>query len=68
MDHCTGCGRLIEEAHWTGTCYRCHLRGLSFTFRGAYANRESFHDETIAEVQRDIERNPNAERIGQRWV
>jgi hypothetical protein len=65
MNECDQCGR------WTprqGTCFACHLQGLSFHYRGAYKTRESFHNETIPEVQRQIEANPDAERIGQRWI
>ena len=32
------------------------------------ATRDSFHNETIGEVQRQTEQNPDAERIGHRWV
>lgn len=32
-------------------CYRCHIGGLSFAIRGPQGGRESFHNQTIKEVQ-----------------
>jgi hypothetical protein len=50
--------------HRSGFCWRCHLQGISWAFRGAHRNQASFHDETIGEVRREIERNPDAKHIG----
>lgn len=34
-------------------CYGHYVKGISFSFRGATGGRESFHNETIADVQRE---------------
>ena len=56
---CEECGRIESvqagEVRNRGlVCFKCHVRGLSFSFRGAQGGRESFHDETIREVQDSI--------------
>lgn len=35
-------------------CYRCYVQGIRFTFRGARGGRDSFHSDTISEVQKEI--------------
>lgn len=34
-------------------CFKHHIKGIGFAFRGATGGRESFHSQTIAEVQRE---------------
>jgi hypothetical protein len=52
---CEECGKATtagaDDMRRGELCYRCHLGGLSFGFRGAKGGRESFHSETIKEVQ-----------------
>jgi hypothetical protein len=35
-------------------CYRHYVRGIRFTFRGPAGGRQSFKDDTIAGLQREI--------------
>ena len=56
---CEECGRVesvqADDVRSRGlVCFKCHISGLSFSFRGAQGGKESFHNETIREVQDDI--------------
>lgn len=56
---CEECGRLesvqADEVRSRGlVCFKCHLGGLSFSFRGAQGGKDSFHNDTIKEVQNGI--------------
>ena len=52
---CEECGRHTtvgaDEARRGEVCFKCHIQGVSFGFRGAKGGRESFHSDTIREVQ-----------------
>jgi hypothetical protein len=45
------------------TCYRCHIHSVGFTYKGTGYGREAFHQQTLAEREREIRQNPNAERV-----
>lgn len=63
MPECSeGCGRTTDRPD--GRCFACHVKGLSFTFRGAHLGRASFHDTTVESELRSIKANagPNGWR------
>jgi len=51
--------RRVAEGH--DTCYPCHVRGVSFTYRSAVAGQ--WNGQTMAERQREAMSNPNVEPI-----
>jgi hypothetical protein len=53
--NCCQCGRADSADPNTPRgrdelCFRCHIGGISFAFRGPTGGRESFHSETLASV------------------
>jgi hypothetical protein len=41
---CVTCGRTDTPIRVDGECFRCHVRGIAFTFTGgAFYGRERFH-------------------------
>ena len=46
------CGALTDRAD--GECFACHVRGLSFTFRGAHLGRRGWNEGTVAEYKREV--------------
>jgi hypothetical protein len=60
---CADCGEAVARVG-KDTCYRCHVRSLGFSYRGASYGRGDFHNQTIAERQREaMSTNPNVEPI-----
>jgi hypothetical protein len=64
---CATCGTTTAPIRDDGDCYRCHVRGIGFTFvGGAFYGREEFHTtkrEALAEhVGEDNLRNGTVER------
>jgi len=58
---CTGCGRTYVVIRADGQCFRCHCKGIGFTFVGGGGyGRGAFHESTTAEF---LEANVGRERI-----
>lgn len=58
---CVDCGNEITKdlssaVRRGGTCFRCHVAGIKWGFRGAGGGRDSFHNETIRELQDEVKR------------
>jgi hypothetical protein len=56
---CEECGRVETvqpgDVRSRGlVCFKCHLGGLSFSFRGPQGGKDSFHNDTIKSVQDGI--------------
>lgn len=44
MKACTSCGTTTAPIRPDGECFRCHVRGIGFTFTGgAFYGRAGFH-------------------------
>ena len=41
----------------TRTCFKCHVRGVGFRFRGVQGGRESFHEDTVRSVTEETFHN-----------
>ena len=60
--HCPSCQRDIDPKVVTendlrrGTCFACHLKGVSFGFRGVSYGRSSWNDTTLREVHSSHEK------------
>lgn len=59
---CADCRENIARVGHT-TCYRCHVRSIGFTFKGAAYGKKSWHDQTIAERQNEAMSKPSVEPI-----
>lgn len=50
MNACTGCGRTLVPLRADGECFRCHVRGIGFTFVGGGGyGRAAFSERTKTE-------------------
>ena len=62
---CEECGRPTtveaDDARRGEICFKCHIGGLSFAFRGPQGGKESFHSDTIKEVQDETVRSAAAQ-------
>jgi ribosomal protein L37AE/L43A len=68
VKECTTCGRTDTPIRVDGNCFRCHVRGIGFSFAGgAFYGRDGFHTterEYIAEhVGEDNIANGTVERV-----
>lgn len=60
--YCEECGDVARVGHVT--CFRCHIRSIGFTYHAAQYGRRVFHDQTVAERQREaMSTNPNVEPV-----
>ena len=52
---CEECGKPFRvdpsEASRGEICFKCHIQGIGWSVKGARGTSQSFHDETIKEVQ-----------------
>ena len=46
------CGRVTDRRD--GECFACHVRAVTFTFRGAHPGREGWNEATVMGEKRDI--------------
>jgi hypothetical protein len=37
-----------------GECFRCHVQGIGFTFRGAHLGRKGWNEGTVMGEQREL--------------
>ena len=68
MSSCVSCGSDITPIRVDGECFRCHVRGIGFTFTGgAFYGKDAFHTtnaEAVAEhLGADNIRNGTIERV-----
>jgi hypothetical protein len=67
MQACVSCGTTIAPIRTDGECFRCHVRGIGFTFAGgAFYGRDGFHTterEYLAEHVGDI-RSDDVSKVG----
>jgi hypothetical protein len=62
---CTTCGTETTRTRPDGECFRCHVRGIGFTFvGGAFYGRAGFHTTNAEAVAEHIgEDNIRAEHV-----
>jgi hypothetical protein len=55
--HCSSCSKHIyaENDLKRTLCFSCHVKGISFGFRGAEDGQSSWNNSTIKEVQQSYE-------------
>jgi len=47
-------------------CFKCHVKGIKFGFRGVEYGQKSWNNSTIRETQRMYESMPNVEKVSTR--
>lgn len=54
---CTSCSKELKTENDLNReiCFRCHVKGVSFGFRGAEIGQSSWNNTTIREVQKSYE-------------
>lgn len=53
VNECTDCGALSDSLR-DGVCFRCRVRSVGFSFRGAHYGRKQWNDSTISEKRAEI--------------
>ena len=59
--HCPSCERQIDPKLVTendirrGHCFRCHVKGVTFGFKGVAYGRSNWNGATVREVQKSYE-------------
>ena len=63
--HCSNCSREIfaENDVKRGICFRCHVKGIKFGFRGVEYGQSSWNNSTIRETQKMYEAMPGVEKV-----
>ena len=55
------CGR--DTDRHDGVCFACHIKGVGFTFRGAFPGRRGWNEETVMGVKKEIYDGARAEGL-----
>ena len=62
------CGRQLKTHAdlGRGYCFKCHVKGISFTFVGVGYGQSSWNNSTIRETQARYEAMPGVEKVSTR--
>jgi len=62
---CTNCPNELktENDQKRGICFRCHVKGIKFGFKGVEYGQKSWNNSTIRETQKMYESMPGVEKV-----
>lgn len=62
---CSNCGAELktEQDQKRGICFKCHVKGIKFGFRGVEYGQKAWNNSTIRETQRMYEAMPGVEKV-----
>ncbi len=65
---CSSCGAelVTENDRKRGVCFKCHVKGITFSFVGAQYGKSNWNTTTIKETQDMYANMPNVEKVSTR--
>lgn len=68
MAKCSKCGvELVTDTDLRrNICFKCHLKGITFSFVGAQYGKSNWNTSTIKETQDMYSQMPNVEKVSTR--